>query len=394
MQKSTEAPHIPRDWDAQAHESWEQGQRQEAIDRVLAALNRDRAAVAPVLQVAYYIFLAGDPAGAVRFLELGRKHHPDNPEVLLNLSICLYRSGQHELALQRTEELLNIRPDDITALGCKCSVLSRMHRDEEAAEAGTRSLHLKDQAARSAPTDWELPSTTPSVWAAQPGKRPVISFSLWGAHPRYLCGALDNALAAPRIYPGWTLVFFLDDTVPAQTRVRLAELGADVRLEPLGQSMREKLAWRFKVANDPTVGRFLVRDVDSVIGERERFAVDAWLASDKWFHVMRDWWTHTDLMLAGMWGGVAGVLPDLGKMLAEYRSNAAETPNVDQWFLRDCVWSYVRSSCLVHDRCFTPPGASPWPVPTPDGSFHVGQDEFAVRRQAQQQRLALRFPAA
>ena len=49
---------------------------------------------------------------------------------------------------------------------------------------------------------------------------------------------------------------------------------------------------------------------------------------------MRDWWTHTDLVLAGMWGGVAGVLPDLRTMFNKYRSRHAETPHWDQWFLR------------------------------------------------------------
>jgi hypothetical protein len=102
---------------------------------------------------------------------------------------------------------------------------------------------------------------------------------------------------------------------------------------------------------------------------------------------MRDWWTHSELMLAGMWGGVAGILPPLVDMLERYQPLAVETPNIDQWFLRDCVWAYVRQSCLVHDRFFTPPGASSWPVPAPQGNIHVGQDEFTARRREQAERL-------
>jgi hypothetical protein len=33
---------------------------------------------------------------------------------------------------------------------------------------------------------------------------------------------------------------------------------------------------------------------------------------------IRDGWTHTDLMLAGMWGGVAGALPDLQTQADRY----------------------------------------------------------------------------
>lgn len=392
MQKPTE--HIPRGWNRQAHAAWHRGERQAAIDLVLEDCNaaKENKPVTKVLQLAYYIFLCNDPAAAANFLEQARRRHPRHIELLQNLAVCLYRSGQYAQALERIEEVLALRPDDVAALDGKCSALANLGRRPEAAVAGTRVLQLKDLASDPPPAGWKLPASTPQAWAAMPGKRSVIAFSLWGSHPRYLRGALDNALAAPEIYPGWTPVFFVDDTAPARTLERLAALGAEIVRERPGQTTREKLTWRFRVANDPAVGRFLVRDVDSVIGERERAAVAEWIASDCWFHVMRDWWTHTDLMLAGMWGGVAGVLPDLARMVADYNPKTAETPNVDQWFLRDRVWACVRTSCLVHDRCFSPPGARPWPQPDPEGSFHVGQNEHAARRPQQDERLARRFP--
>jgi hypothetical protein len=132
----------------------------------------------------------------------------------------------------------------------------------------------------------------------------------------------------------------------------------------------------------------LVRDADSRINPREAAAVAGWIASGRWFHVMRDWWTHTDLVLAGMWGGVAGVLPPVAPLLDTYRPPHLETPNVDQWFLRDRVWPMLRQSCLVHDRCFDPPGAHRWPTPTPTGTAHVGQCEFTANGPAQAARLA------
>jgi len=114
--------------------------------------------------------------------------------------------------------------------------------------------------------------------------------------------------------------------------------------------------------------------------------VEAWLRSGKWFHSIRDWWTHTDLILAGMWGGVAGVLPTMTTMLAKYRSRDVETPNIDQWFLRDRIWAFVRKSCLVHDRCFRPAGAEPLP-PVPHDERHIGQDEYAARGPEQERLL-------
>jgi hypothetical protein len=160
----------------------------------------------------------------------------------------------------------------------------------------------------------------------------------------------------------------------------LQGLGAEVQRMPAGQSLRQKLCWRFLVTNDPGIGRFIVRDCDSVVNQREVRAVEQWLVSDRWFHVMRDWWTHTDPILAGLWGGISGVLPDLQTLLAAYTPTALETANVDQWFLRDVLWGSIRHHALIHDRCYRSEGSQPWPDADPSANVHVGQDEFAVRR--------------
>ena len=61
-----------------------------------------------------------------------------------------------------------------------------------------------------------------------------------------------------------------------------------------------------------------MRDCDSVISQREVHAVQQWLTSDRWFHVMRKWLSHTDPIRAGLWGGISGVLPDLQTLLSAY----------------------------------------------------------------------------
>lgn len=380
---------IPKGFNSRAHEHWQANSRQLAIDTVLEAINAagPKKPLPLILQLAYYVFLVGDPAAAAIFLERSRADYPDNPELLRNLAVCLSRSGQHEAAVERVTELLAIAPEDFVALDALCNCLSRLGRFAEAAAAGTRSLLLKDRRCRPPASSWRLPAESPAARLSAAGKIDAISFSLWGRNPRYLRGALDNALAASQHYPGWSTRFHVDDTVPADLVAALRSLGADIRQEAPGQALRQKLAWRFKVANDPEVGRFLVRDIDSVVNARERTAVDEWIASDRWFHVMRDWWTHTDLVLAGMWGGVAGVLPALEPMLRSYQPPAAETPNIDQWFLRDQVWGYIRGSCLIHDRCFDGAGARRWPGPATEGSVHVGQDVFAAARAEQASRL-------
>lgn len=381
---------LPAGWDDEAHSHWSRGDRQQAVQQVLMRLNEARIEPVPLqLQLAYYLFLSGDPASAAQVLMLAHQGSPEDDEVLRNLCVCLSRSGQHERAVVHLTELVRREPADYLTYDGLCTSLAKLGRYAEASVAGTRALTLKDEAVSRPVEGWALPAEGTAAWLAGQGERqPVIAFSLWGKQARYLRGALDNVLAAAYLYPGWRVRFYVDASVPGELLTCLREHGAEVRMQPDGQSLRQRLCWRFQVANDPGVGRFLVRDADSVLNLRERLAVDDWLASGRWFHIMRDWWSHTDLVLAGMWGGVAGVLPPLQPLLEGYQSRTMETPNIDQWFLRDCLWRYLRQSALVHDRCFAPAGVVPWPQPAPADNEHVGQDLFRAQGEKQAARLA------
>jgi len=387
--KTKQQVSVPGGWDRDAVIHWAAGRRLEAIQAALKRFN-----LAPLsdprlsLQIAYYLFLVNDFPGAASILERQHKAAPAHFETLLNLSVCYSRMGRCEDSVTLARRALEIEPENFTALDGLASCLYRLRRYEESSEIGTRVLTLKDRLCARAPAaGWRLPAVTPESFATAPGKRHVIAYALWGDRPTYLRGALRNLLLAPDMYPGWTARFYVDDSVPAPFIGLIGELGGEVVMHPSGAGIREKLCWRFQVANDPGVGYFAVRDVDSPLNLREAQAVQAWQASGRWFHVMRDWWTHTDLMLAGMWGGVAGVLPDLGALLRGYRSRAAETPNIDQWFLRDEVWTYVRGSVLAHDRCFHALGALPFPGPILASDLHVGQDEFIAHGKRQERQL-------
>ncbi len=389
MAKTEKTVKVLPGWDRDACVHWEMGRRPEAVQATITRINANRPADPRlVLQAAYYLFLMEEYRGAALMLEEQAKRLPDHFETLLNLSVCYARVQRIEESVAMARRALEIQPDNFTALDGLAAGLHRLHRFDEASEIGTRVLTIKDHNhPADAHGDWRLPEGRPSDFARRAGKRNVITYSLWGDKSTYLRGALRNLLLAPDMYPGWTLRFNVDRSVPDEFIKLIEKLGGEVVMHPHGQSLRKKLCWRFLVANDPKVGFFLSRDVDSVLNMREAESVRAWIASDRWFHVMRDWWTHTDLILAGMWGGVAGVLPDLAHMLEHYRCPSAETPNVDQWFLRDKVWPYVRQSCLQHDRCFKAGDARPFPGPILADDLHVGQDEYAAHGNIQERQL-------
>jgi hypothetical protein len=183
----------------------------------------------------------------------------------------------------------------------------------------------------------------------------IIAYTLWGNSQRYVIPLMENLRLIAHLFPGWTARIYLDETVPTIVQEEFGKLGAQVVKMVLPHSVpgHRRLLWRFSVISDPAVRRFLVRDADSLLTVKERVAVDAWLASGYHFHVMRDFYTHTDLMLAGMWGGVGGLLPDPDTLMAHFRGWRAEGNHVDQDLLSEMIWPSIKHHCLIHDSVFT-----------------------------------------
>lgn len=323
-------------------------------------------------RLAAFLFSAGDHASTAAVMGQVVKLAPDDAESLTNHGVALSRTGQFGEAATVLQRAVELAPDAVNTRDALAAACYRLQQFDEARAHGERSLELKDAAAatgRAFPAPVSLPG-----FSDDDPTRNIIAFSLWGDGRKYTEGAVANAEAQPLIYPGWTCRFYVDETVPEPVRQKLADLGAQVQMMTRKNPF-DGLFWRFLPLNDGHTRHFLVRDADSMINVRERAAVGEWLASGKAFHVMRDWWTHTEVMLAGLWGGVGGVLPPLTSLLNEFRPPSLANWHIDQWFLRQMVWPTARTSCLIHDSRFRCLGARDFPAGSelPPGR-HVGQD--------------------
>ncbi len=103
--------------------------------------------------------------------------------------------------------------------------------------------------------------------------------------------------------------------------------------------------WRFLVANDNEVSRYIIRDADSVVNIRESVAVDEWLQSNRHFHLMRDHYDHSELGIGRHVGWCArrasGAGPAIRAWLCE-RATVASGKTTDQVFLREFLWPTIR----------------------------------------------------
>lgn len=300
---------------------------------------------------------------------------PGHPQILGDVALCQMRLGNYAASEQAYTQAMQLAPNEVNLYDGMAELYGLTKQTDKAKHNGVQALELKD-ALCAQPVLWALPTHAPPP-LSDDRTRNVIAFSLFGSNPRYCETAVLNVQAAAELFPKWVCRFYVDDSVPKDVCGRLWDAGAQL-VFATGDAWQgiPPLMWRFAVMDDATVQRYLLRDADSLLSTREQAAVQAWLASGQWFHMMRDFYSHTELLLAGLLGGCAGVFDGvLAHMRAYAQAHTHEQRVVDQHFLRKCVWPTVRQSLLTHDSWFGFLNAQPFPVHADHGlgeQFHVG----------------------
>ena len=213
----------------------------------------------------------------------------------------------------------------------------------------------------------------------------VISFSLFGDDPLYCETALLNAVAMPSVYPGWQMLLYHDDSVPSHVLQRLS--AQKVRLLDVknhGIAHWPGTFWRFAAVTEPHVARVQFRDADSIVSAREAQWVRAWIDSGKPFHVLRDWYSHTDIMLAGLWGAHAPLLAHMREWVDDYlrRTPELHPTHADQKFLAEAVWPRIMPYCLTHDTVHRLPFTTPIDSPRPGTHASDALGGFKAKKMA------------
>ena len=293
----------------------------------------------------------GEHAAALAVNVQARALLPEHPQIMGDAALCHLRLRDYEKAYTLYRKACALAPNDVNLWDGLTEVCGHMGRHAEVREHGLRSLQLKD-----ALTQGQAAMPLPAKAIPVPElSRQVIAFSLFGDNPRYGETAKLNVMVAQQLLPQWTCRFYVDATVPEQVRSSLQTLGAQVRMaSEQDQQALSGLMWRFLVLDDPEVDRFLIRDADSLISKREVAAIEAWQQSDRRFHLMRDYFSHTELLLAGMWGGCGGIFKNVREQMVQYiaQGQYLGARVVDQHFLRMHIWPTVKQSLLSHDPVF------------------------------------------
>lgn len=308
---------------------------------------------------------------------------PNHPIALSDLAFCENKLGHHVEAYQYIMTALKlITEHDLKSLAeaydSLVNICLALHRKEEALYYARLAIKTKKlQVARLNPKIYPLPQNL-NTGLHQDKQKNIIAYSLFGALPRYCEVAVINAILAKSIFPQWTCRFYVDDSVPEHVIQRLKLHDAQVIVIDKTKHPYSGLFWRFLVLNDPDVHCFIIRDADSLLSYKELYAVNEWLNSGKYFHIMRDGYGHSELILAGMWGGYTGIFPDIHQQMVAYFNDLKMlNKTIDQHFLRTEIWATVKQNVLIHDNYMLEEGSAIYPeYPLSDIEkipyFHIG----------------------
>ena len=312
-------------------------------------------------------FQKRDWAPALVLIEELARSRPEDARLQRSRIATLSNMQRFDEAIVQATHYVERHGEDLTVLDALKVANFYSGRTADAIRHGQRGLTLRDQEA----VQNRLPFTL-----TEPGGPPhgtnVISFSLWGAAPFYAYGAMINLVLSRSVYPGWSCRYYIDSAVPPACAGFLRDNGADVRnIEDEYPGVG--LFQRFLVMNDPTVGRFLVRDCDSRLSSAEADLVAQWIGSDRPFHVVRDHVLHNELMIGCLWAGRTDCGIDIVELMRRYFTFGPTAKyGHDQRMLGLMLWPLIRNHCLVHDKYYRLDGVDTRPLPDPNSHFGGG----------------------
>lgn len=182
----------------------------------------------------------------------------------------------------------------------------------------------------------------------------VFSFCLYGlSNPRYYSGMLENVELAARHFPTWKVYIYVAPDVEPDMIETLAAR-PNVVLRETNIAGAPNMIHRFYAIDEPEVDLMMVRDADSRIHWKDRWAIRDFLRRPNYLaHTIRDNPEHKSEMLGGLWGLRKSAGLNIHELYSTYVEDMSRGPRHghDQCFLADILYPIVRPRLLVHYSC-------------------------------------------
>lgn len=178
----------------------------------------------------------------------------------------------------------------------------------------------------------------------------VFSFCLYGPeNPLYYRGMLENIALIGMFYPTWKVYVYIAPDVTEDMRAKLRACSSVV-LRETGVLGAPNMIHRFYAIDEPDVECMLVRDADSRVHWKDRWAINQFLASPEVVaHMIRDNKSHGVQMCGGLWGARKAANLNIHALYDEFTKRTVVSKAAhDQDFLIYMVYPRIVSRMLVH----------------------------------------------
>lgn len=185
----------------------------------------------------------------------------------------------------------------------------------------------------------------------------VFSFCLYGPEtPKYYFGLLENIRLINSHFPDWKIYVYLGNDVPESFEHTLLA-NPTLVVRRTGADGHTNSIYRFFAIDEPSVNTMMVRDCDSRVHWKDRWAIRNFMESGRGVHIIRDHVEHTSNILAGLWGvkksSVSFSIQELYKAWTpEFAgSGDKDTPagfGIDQNFLKLVLYPKIVQDAWVH----------------------------------------------
>lgn len=177
----------------------------------------------------------------------------------------------------------------------------------------------------------------------------VFSYCLYNPYnPFYYDRLIENIHIIHEYFPGWGIYVYIGNDVPTEFRERLANLGCILRDTNVSGALN--MVHRFFAIDEPNVECMFVRDADSYVHWKDRWAIQHFLRSPYSAHTIRDNKEHCAKLMGGLWGmkKIPGI--SIRGLYSQYENSGHEFNgrNNDQRFLSEYVYPTLRKTLVIY----------------------------------------------
>ena len=203
----------------------------------------------------------------------------------------------------------------------------------------------------------------------------------------------ENIQLIHKHFPTWFIFIYLGADVDPRY-VDILRTAPRVILRFTGKTGAANMIDRFLAIDEPNVDLMMVRDADSRVHWKDRWAIKSFLKSPFRAHTIRDNPGHTTAIMGGLWG----IRKEAGLVIKDEYASFLKNPidmgvGHDQSFLSVQIYPKIRNTLLVHysnDLSGDDVHATEFPFPY-SNEIYCGRIEEPTFKDSEEPRSTLGF---